>query len=535
MLAGLLVAALAASANGSAAGHEEVEAGDIGISVMLLGSISFMMSLFYLTNQRDDDLRKYSWQVISSTISIFSAVLLFQAVNGVVHELFLHHASHEVVVTVGFVHMLFWFLALQVVLAVCCSIGRSPKPEIHTVELGLKCWAVLIGHITGFAAIHSFCELQQFMPRTFLGTVSVAPIAWCAIWILGLVTDFVRESIAMLDDGSKDEIEEKWDEETEETEDDIIGLAVSFALVQSLRFSVSGILPNAEGEEPEGSLHSDQQALQLLAISVVFMVMSGVTASQMKASPGRIGSQLRSVASMSFAWCMFYGVNWFLSMHSDASAMQQSVVLALLQTFLALCMIFCLDKMADKESTSYQIQVAIRHIICSLGILIGFSWEKAFDIAVVRVCDPVTLIPPHMMKLLLAIVLASIVIPAWRIHILPTILEFQEAEEKDDEEFDHEAAGHPEPHLAAVPHEAVPHDAEPKGGLSQFLLRKTHGHHGHGHHHEGHGHHGSSSVKRKESRKFMVGLNRLDLQSLVLKYKHQCEELERKLMEVHQG
>jgi len=50
-------------------------------SIMLLGMISFVMVLFYLTNWPDDDIRFYSLQITSTTISIFCAVLLFTGFN----------------------------------------------------------------------------------------------------------------------------------------------------------------------------------------------------------------------------------------------------------------------------------------------------------------------------------------------------------------------------------------------------------------------------------------------------------------------
>ena len=61
----------------------------LAVSVMLMGGLAFFMSLFYLVNWPDKDIRYYSSKVISSTIAIFCGVLIFESVKGVV-ENFLH-------------------------------------------------------------------------------------------------------------------------------------------------------------------------------------------------------------------------------------------------------------------------------------------------------------------------------------------------------------------------------------------------------------------------------------------------------------
>jgi len=417
------------------------KATNAGISIMLLGSVAFMMGLFYLVNHPDADMVKYSWQVISSTISIFSAVLLFQAVNGLVEATFLEDASEGFELAVSIVHFLLWFCLLQYALAYFSGALEKGEQEKgkeaeEKAELQLKSYAILLGHITGFAAINAFGVFQQQVPKTVVCTFMVAPLAWVVVFILSQVMDHVRDSVARGDDGKVDKSEELWDEVTEETEDDVIGLAVSFLVVQTLRLLVGGTLPNAEGEESEegSSSHSNWQVLMLVVIGTSFVLVEVLRMLYIKFEFPRLTPQMRNIVIMSFSWCIFFATDWWLSYNifTQNHGMTKEVVVALTVTAIAMTEIFLLDKFADLPVTGSHVDAIIRAVVRALGILIGFSWEKSFDTAVVEVSGFVKVLPDHLVKLVLAVLLVLLVVPAWRLYILPTILMYEKAEEEEE-------------------------------------------------------------------------------------------------------
>merc|ERR1719171_1822143 len=118
----------------------------------------------------------------------------------------------------------------------------------------MKCFAVLFSHMVGFAAINGFGTMQQlsFFSKSWQMCLALVPIAAVLMFAWFKVLDTLRAKIAYGDDGVEDEFEKAWDAETEEAENDIAGLSLSFLTVQTMRLAISGILPNQEGEEEEG-------------------------------------------------------------------------------------------------------------------------------------------------------------------------------------------------------------------------------------------------------------------------------------------
>jgi len=428
---------------------KEVSPENQGVSLMLLGSVSFMMTTFYLVNHPDEDMKKHSWRVISSTISIFSAVLFFQACQGVVEEYIIAKAckgsaAEKCILGVNLGHMFSWLLLLQLVLA-CISgaIGKEPTDK-KSVTLSMKCWAVMMGHISGFSAINAFGVLQhsQWFAQDWKHALLVMPIAAIVLKIVFGIFACIRDRISKGDDGIVDEWEKMWDEEVMETEDDVYGLALSFLTVQAARYGFTGVFANVEGEDEVN--HPNSDAWKLWGFGIAMSLLHALRAQFLKCEiTPRLTSQVRNIMHMTFAWCFYNGTYWLID--TNLMAMGESamgaVVLALIVSAVSFVMIFILDKIADSDSTGKEADKAIEKIILALGILIGFSWEKSFDVSVGQVAEVMhycSKIPVSIAKLLMALLLMALVVPAWRIYILSTLYEIGAFEEEEEELIEEE-------------------------------------------------------------------------------------------------
>ena len=96
---------------------------------MLLGSIAFVLSLFYAVNHPDEDMVRYSWQAIDGTIAVFSAILLFKACDAIVDH-FAPQNDEVVKMLFDFGQMVFWLVLLQAALFSSAVFERSHHSEV---------------------------------------------------------------------------------------------------------------------------------------------------------------------------------------------------------------------------------------------------------------------------------------------------------------------------------------------------------------------------------------------------------------------
>ena len=433
-------------------GDDPSQTAAVDVAGMLLGSFAFFLSLFYIVSFRDRDIQRYAWQAISATISIFCAVLIFQTINGAINGLLAYPESNAAIL-IGAAQMVLWFIVLQVALGLLI-LGR--RNRVHAtvaertkaaerMELNIRCFGLLLAHTSAFAAKEFFSEqIQQraFFAKNIYTSILVVPIALATLWLLFWLTNFVRERISKADDGAMDQFELRWDEETEEAENDVVGIAVSFLICQSLRFSVDGHFPDGAGE-PKSQAHTARQLVLLVLAALVAIVISAILVhvrhylnpKQEKLERARkIG---RTVASILFAWLLFYTCGGVTSTCSFISEAMEPVVLALLVSLISFILIIALDKAYDLDATGEDADRAIIASIESIGILIGVGWESAFDKSVDVIADSVKEEQQELVKFLLAVLLCLLVFPAWRIYIMKIVIE-QEQEEEQAEEIQQE-------------------------------------------------------------------------------------------------
>jgi len=134
------------------------------------------------------------------------------------------------------------------------------------------------------------------------------------------------------------------------------------------------------------------------------------------------------MAAMSFAWSLQYAGRWQIARilkqiglpfteHSTA----EQVIVALTLMLVSFAFIFVLDYFEDLDATGEVADRCIRSISTALGILIGFSWEHSFESGVTVLSTELKVLAssnPATMRMVLSVAVSSVVIPAWRKHIV---------------------------------------------------------------------------------------------------------------------
>jgi hypothetical protein len=459
---------------------------------MLLGTVLFVIALFQLVNANDDDIRRYSWKTISTTISIFTAILIYSAINAFLEQ-HTEEFSPLAKLAVGYVHFLTWILMLQITVGMSSGAFEGEQVEEQMKQMTwvindsmrvdyeyeiaekevrdtrrtkstaikdgvrvpvmkirleferrkrrMKMYGTLLAHMAGFAGIHAGGTAQHldFFKRS--PALVMVPVL-LNILFTGLVFNMLDHVRSMTYGSSgKSERHHLYDEETEEAENDVISLAVSFLTIQAARFAISGVLPNSLGAEIPEEAHPMNCVISLLFVGFASAVITIIWVLIPKEKEGhgqegfsfnRFVDIMSSTFSMMFAWCMLFAMRWWFRRLDQmehgpggtsfaVESMMGKAFMALVLSLISIALIFFLDKIADNFASAAEL---ITVIINAIAVLVGFSWESAFDFAVEVLASKTS--DPTMASLALAIFVGIVIVPIWRKYILKRYLQLEE-------------------------------------------------------------------------------------------------------------
>jgi hypothetical protein len=490
---------------------------------MLLGSVAFVIGLFYLVNWPDDDIRRYSWEIISKTISIFTAVMMFQAINKPLLE-WIKHMNPWFQCCIHYTHCLVYLVLMQLTIGIISgALFRSwdtddideekwvvadpmlkdfnvlevhpdrvrnkvqnksvyvddyqmevpvekKKMNLEKKKRRMKCWATILAHMSGFAAINAGGSLQQMhlfsnpryiehegsLPLRGLGLLhffmAFLPVIITELFCLlsfKLSSRFrdmqMQEALAS---GRKGVRAQMCNKECDEAENDVSSLSISFLTVQAVRYWVTGVLPGVEGIE---EIHGEEwvpglnHVIILYVVGMLFGLVSVILVviiaklavereeGQEETKGERMKELIRETAlnssAMSFGWCVLWATRWagVRQENIDVKSVMGRVVIALILSGMAMSVVFVLDKVDDAHQGVEDSQVgaqAIQTIIGALGVLVGFSWEHSFDGGVEAIASQTDYEGP--MQLFFAFLVVAFIVPAWRRHILTKVMVLDE-------------------------------------------------------------------------------------------------------------
>ncbi|CAE8621858.1 unnamed protein product [Polarella glacialis] len=265
--------------------------------------------------------------IISMTMSIFTAVLMYQGINQIL-AIFIESLNEWYRCLIQFGHCSIYIICMQLVIGniagmigegggtesldesrwtiadgLRADFGRELDPveveqvrnktgirsvwiDSYAVEVPvmkikvelqgrkrrMRCWGMLLAHMSGFAAISAGGELQHtelFSSSPYMTLIPVV-ITQAVVQIFFGISHMFRRSIMKeaIRQGGKGRRVLLCHENVVEAENDVSSLSMSFLTAQAIRFFISGVFPNIEGLEAEPEMPKTNSVIMEFLIDV---------------------------------------------------------------------------------------------------------------------------------------------------------------------------------------------------------------------------------------------------------------------------
>eukprot|EP00929_Paragymnodinium_shiwhaense_P078190 TRINITY_DN4048_c0_g1_i2.p1 TRINITY_DN4048_c0_g1~~TRINITY_DN4048_c0_g1_i2.p1 ORF type:complete len:871 (+),score=163.08 TRINITY_DN4048_c0_g1_i2:99-2711(+) len=438
----------------------------ITTAIMLMGAVTSSMFMFYLVNFSDSDIQRYTWQTFGLAISIFTAVLIFQALHKCLKSVF--PFEEEKLVALSMVVLLIWFVLMEVTTAVLSGVypeDTTPEPKkvdrqftggfmkmspqthfskqpLHVMDKEVRlttkwdpenkylpameeclkekriarhwlnrehdvaCFSQLLAHCTCFAAIEAFGSFQMLLLKRGSSVCAAAlaiPFAALCLSILFSASHWLRRS-AIFADGKRSRAEDIWERAAIHAENDVLAFCLSYLTVTLLGMW----LHDGKVVDEPFSFGGDYTTWTMVAVGLLYCLLSVI-----------MGFALALVQHTMDMKPALVRMLW-AGLEMDST--EGKIMIAICLTVFSMIYIYVLDKIADEYEAGSAIERAAIRCIVAATICIGFSWERTFDRAVEDLSEHIhgVTFQPQVIQLLISIAVVLVVVPAYRLHVLPS-------------------------------------------------------------------------------------------------------------------
>mmetsp|Transcript_24242 Transcript_24242/g.60542 ORF Transcript_24242/g.60542 Transcript_24242/m.60542 type:complete len:552 (-) Transcript_24242:165-1820(-) len=457
----------AAEEEGEHEEEEEITDVEKTTSYLLIGFMVTNFVMLSLVIYPDANIRSYTWKMMSSTISIYLAVLLNNAIRDFALHAFLDSRcaeGSECDKNVGdqraeLVIRFALFLAAFALTNILCYAFQNKHRWMYASQ-------VLSGHIAAFAGIELFVNLAihhrdlGFLWGTF-AFASISLVGFRATTRTFRDSAFGPEGTTLrtymtVDGIHQHEVEiEEWREAACEAEDDGCSIFMSYMVKVLVMTHVFGIeyhkIIEVHTRYHLGMLLIAGSSFVGALFAFTFWRRSWDDGNRASTSAYmRCISSLSIVLAMSMSWLSLEFFKVFtMVLFPNISEEFDKIISAAILTVFGILGIILLDCCADKVDEAAHVQAeqvaraalsehhrtshnetmdrvtslerAMRSIINGFALAIGLSWEKAFHAALEVVVETQSALHGHCVtsQVLLALVNCLVIMPVWLSCIVP--------------------------------------------------------------------------------------------------------------------
>lgn len=401
-------------------------------ALIILGQITFYVSILYLLNSSFDGVRARSWDVLSSTLAIFIAMLFFMSTkcawklmtNG-------KNSLDSTGISCSFARFI---AAWMIGPALLRYFGRS--------DLSRKAWGLLTGFFIAFCGADAFGSLLQIDPykkspgNCFGGFVLAGFILLFLFFLASWTRFFITRSNMVDDDEERIKTVKRWASTWEENEIVYTSFILGQMLMTWVRFSISGPV-SSPYDRPFDHKKSDGKPLFSATSTLIVLAALALMALGPFTRPDRrwivrtFAEGTSQVITMFSGWLIlswgewvwWYGLNRKREIEEIApSDLASSMGLAITFSSTLLVFIFLTDVLARRLGIQSLFGSTFLRLSAAASLLIGLSWQRVFYI-VITYAGAKLKGAELLVEITVALVVGLIVLPAWYLYILPIALE----------------------------------------------------------------------------------------------------------------